>query len=398
MSARVGVSTAALAVLWLGAASPVALAQGTGRSMDIDVSVRSAAMGGASTAVFWGEELNHWGNPALLGSLNGLRYETGRTQLVPVLATDVRFDTRTWKGGHAGLGVFVSRAPERAGGVYLDYGVSQGTDPFGNPTPAFRSYEAVDSWGAGVSAAALAANLYRWSGREPPALLRFVDVSAGMSFKFLEMVLAPVSLGAGGTDARDAGVLVRVTPIDGLATATGAPVRVDLAWGHSWLSYNDDARVRFLTEDARVSRHRRSGFAGRFAATVPGFPARAGAGALVTELLRGLTPLVSLGLAKDHSVIDGGDGTFAYETDGYGMEVVLANLLTYRHGHHEDLVGGIDGATWGWAIALPVGPWAEVRYEQGRFPQCCGLADLDRRATAFWVDPVAIWRSTHAAR
>ena len=43
-----------------------ASAQGTGRSMDIDLSIRSAAMGGASNALSWGD-LNYWGNPALLG-------------------------------------------------------------------------------------------------------------------------------------------------------------------------------------------------------------------------------------------------------------------------------------------------------------------------------------------
>ena len=52
---------------------PSARAQGTGRSMDIDLSIRSAAMGGASNAMSWGD-LNYWGNPALLGYAQGVRY------------------------------------------------------------------------------------------------------------------------------------------------------------------------------------------------------------------------------------------------------------------------------------------------------------------------------------
>jgi hypothetical protein len=59
-----------------------AFAQGTGRSMDIDISARSAALGGASTALPWGD-LNHWANPALLGYVDGIRYAHQRTQLVP---------------------------------------------------------------------------------------------------------------------------------------------------------------------------------------------------------------------------------------------------------------------------------------------------------------------------
>ena len=81
-----------LAVLLLSLARPSAgLAQGTARSMDIDLSIRSAGMAGASNAVFWGGSLNHWANPAVLGYTRGIRYEYGQAP----------FDTSSKTAGQA---------------------------------------------------------------------------------------------------------------------------------------------------------------------------------------------------------------------------------------------------------------------------------------------------------
>src|SRR5215468_4643234 len=106
-------------------------AQGTARSMDIDVSIRSAGMGGASAAVFWGQDLNHWSNPALLGLVRGLRYEQGSTQLVPDLASDVKLESKVLKAGGGGLGLVWSGTAPGPGGVHLSYGASEGTDSLG---------------------------------------------------------------------------------------------------------------------------------------------------------------------------------------------------------------------------------------------------------------------------
>ena len=51
--------------------------------LDIDPSLRSVGMGGASTAVFWGNNPNHWANPALLGSVTGVRFEASDVSLLP---------------------------------------------------------------------------------------------------------------------------------------------------------------------------------------------------------------------------------------------------------------------------------------------------------------------------
>src|SRR5205823_5549073 len=96
----------------------IAVAQGTGRSMDIDLSIRSAGMAGAATAVSWGD-LDHWANPALLGSMTGVRYLHTRTQLVPGLAKDVFLTSDAVQAGAGGFGIVSSGKPGNRGGVFL---------------------------------------------------------------------------------------------------------------------------------------------------------------------------------------------------------------------------------------------------------------------------------------
>src|SRR5438093_2242589 len=128
-----------LAVLLFALARPsVGLAQGTARSMDFDLSIRSAGMAGASNAVFWGGPLNHWANPAVLGYTHGIQYEYGKTQLVPGLATDVFIRSQAVKLGWGGIGRVAQGQPEGVGGGLLDYGVGEGGDEGGNPAGRFH--------------------------------------------------------------------------------------------------------------------------------------------------------------------------------------------------------------------------------------------------------------------
>src|SRR2546422_11254952 len=114
-----------LAVLLSGAAATV-YAQGSGRSLDLDPSVRASGMGAASGAVFWGEDVNHWANPALLAYHRGFRYEWGNTRLVPGLAANVKFRREVLKVGGGGFAVWTAGQPSRQlGRLTLDYGTSQ---------------------------------------------------------------------------------------------------------------------------------------------------------------------------------------------------------------------------------------------------------------------------------
>ncbi|MGH7729992.1 MAG: hypothetical protein ACRENJ_01940 [Candidatus Eiseniibacteriota bacterium] len=82
-----------LLALALLAAAAAALSQRpaaaqAARSLREDPSVRSAGMGGASTAD-GSDDLNAWANPALLGHTSGLRYRWNNTRFLPDLASDV---------------------------------------------------------------------------------------------------------------------------------------------------------------------------------------------------------------------------------------------------------------------------------------------------------------------
>ena len=97
--------------LWLGIATPArpAHAQATSGAQVtfLDPSIGLAGMGRAGVAVFWDQDPEDWANPALLGSLRGIRYSYGRTQLVPDLAEDVYFTTQRIAVGFGGGVSFV---------------------------------------------------------------------------------------------------------------------------------------------------------------------------------------------------------------------------------------------------------------------------------------------------
>lgn len=380
-----------------------ALAQGTGRSMDIDVSIRSAGMGGASSAVFWGDDLNHWSNPALLGLVTGVRYERGNTQLVPDLSPDVTFESRVLKAGGGGIGFVWSQNAPGPGGVHLDYGSAEWTDGSGNPIGVYDSWEQVDSWGFGISVlralgTVLGRNggdLAHDSGGELRRLDRWFDVGFGMNFKQVAISLGPSI--AGKTDARDWGVLVRVSPLDLLESEGSLPLRFDLAYAHSVLSANDDATIEFFPGDAeRVSRHRRDGVAGRVAFTPPAITAQANERTTRGALVRGFLPLVSLGGAYEWATIDAGDGLFAFKTTGSGGELGIANVFALRLGSYSDRTGGIEDGTMGWSAGLPIGPWGGFRYMRATWPEGAGLSDLDRDGWTFWVNPLAVLESARS--
>jgi len=389
-----------LATFVLVAAHLPARAQGTGRSTDIDVSIRSAALGGASNALFWGDELDHWANPALLGGVTGIRYEHGHTPLVPGLSTDVKFMSDVVKIGGGGIGLVLSGQPGGLGGVKLDYGESVATDPGGNVIGTFGSYEEVKSWGFGLSALQALGSVPALRG----GIGRFAqygDVSFGMNFKDIKIALAPSSTsGEGSTTARDWGMLVRATPLDGISQPGPLPLRLDIAFGHSVLSYNDDATITFINEDMvdRVTRHRRDGWAIRLAFDPPSMRPGNDVHDTWRAFLAGLHPLFSAATTIDNATIDAGSGTSEYPTEGHGVEIELARVFTYRTGHYTDRAGDIDGSTSGWRLALPIGHWGGGYYEEATWPQSASsnLPDVTRTGWGMWLDALAIWRSTHA--
>ncbi len=358
-------------------ASPV---RATGAVMDIDLSPSSSAMGGASTAVFWGEATNAWANPALLGYDRGIRWEWQHSQLVPGLSDHVRLDGGTLRLGAWGVGLSFSRSP--FGFRKLDYGRSMVVDAGGSEVGSFDSFETADTWGFGVSAAALADAIRgaSWS--------RYGDLSFGMSFKDVVIQLAPASFGGRATGStQDFGFLARVTPTAFMDREL--PVRVDVAYGRSSINSNDE-RFVFLGEDvgSRPTHQTRDGMAVRVAMDPAAWTRWREAQGVVG---RGLGPLVSFGLASDWVGLSQGDT--GYGTSGFGGEVVLANVLTGRVGYFEDKLGDRTGTTWGFGLGLPIGDLAGVRYDWASFPQASILPHVTRHGVVAWLDPFAVWNA-----
>src|SRR5437763_6014770 len=105
-----------------------AFAQGTGRSLDIQPGARQNGMGATGVAIADDATGVTWWNPAGLGFVTKSAVDLTYAQLVPGLATDVNYNYATFVKPTAGWGAF------GVGLVFLSYGTSEGTDPFGNPT------------------------------------------------------------------------------------------------------------------------------------------------------------------------------------------------------------------------------------------------------------------------
>ena len=373
-----------------------ARAQGAARSLDLDPSIRSSGMGGASAAVFWGGDANGWANPALLGYRSGLRFEHGRTQLVPDLADDVYFTTDRYTIGSGWFGVSLAGRPiEGLGKIRLDYGRSEFTDNEGNPLGSFSSHEDVASWGAGVSVGGFFEALARWRGAEPPALTRWVDLAFGMSSKDVDVALAPRRLGGtASTTGNDLGLLLRATPLDNTRGATPAvPLRLDLSYGYSILNFNDTKLV-FINED-QASPTSRIFFNGLAARVAVGLPASlrsslGGPGWLADSF----DPLLSVGLAGDNEHVQAGDDRDSrFVVTHVGAEVTLLNLVTVRSGQLDDPLGERSGATFGLGIGFQLGRFLGFRYDYGTLPEASDLSDLKRHGYTLFVDPVEFYRA-----
>jgi hypothetical protein len=387
------------------------VAAGAGaQSLQLDPSVRAAGMGSASAAVFWGNELNTWSNPALLASNRGVRYERGRTRLVPDLADDVHFTTKRVTVGYGGIGLQVSGRPfDGVGAQRLDYGTTTATDSDGNVVGEFSSYENITSFGAAISGLEFAENALRALGKEIPRLSRYGDVSVGWTEKETEIFLAPASVTLDGLDAEgnvmthDSGVLFRLTPynsIDYAGTIPGidgvASLRLDVSHGRSTLSY-DDATVSFFGFQDPVLRTHRTGWAVHAAMALP----RATHERLSKErggwLLGLISPLIRWGKAWDRELPMILDPSTGFHVTGEiakrsGWEVTFANVVTIRRGFIEDRAGTIVGPAKGWALGLQLNDVAGVSYDEATFPQSVYLDEsVHRKSLSVFVNPVRLW-------
>jgi len=385
--------TALLAAGVLGACvlGDTARAQGTARSQDIDTSIRAAGMGGAGAAVWWGEP-GVWGNPAQLGEVRGIRWQQGWTRLVPSLAPDVKFKSQRLLLGGGGLGFSLMGDPlDGLGHTRLDYGASQGTDPFGNPTAPFNGYEQIEAWGAGLSVLSAFDAASGLVGR-PHDLERNGELSVGVQHKHTRVVLGPEPFASAEADGVDWGAIGRISPLQWFAA--DAPMDVDVAAGYAVLNAND-ARFVIFDEPTPPSRIRREGMSVHAAIPAP-WTRRPGAGPAAVFLA--LPQLVAGGIAVDRERISAGGEGPSYDVDRFGIELTVLGILDGRIGHVTDRLGGIDGDTYGFGVSLPIGSWGAVRYDHASVPESFGLPRLHRNGWSAWVDPAAIWQDVRGSR
>lgn len=369
-----------------------AAAQGSGRSMDFDTSVRSLGMGGACTGVAWGDA-DVWGNVASLAMTQGVRWEHGRAQLVPGLAADVCLRTNRLLLGERGFGIALLGVPGARDGVRLDYGMSEATDVNGNPTGSFNSYESVRGWALAASASGVA----RCFPDAPAWIGKGIDVTAGVARKSTHVVLAPAYSGEATANTYDWGVQARLSPVPILAAATRLPAGpvdylvCDVGFGCSVINAGGES-FRFPNEDLEspATRMRRRGIAFRLGVHAPS----RGLGRWAGSIMAGLDPLVSVAQAYDHDDDGAGNGPVTYTVAHSGIECTFANVFFLRRGHWTDRAGDIDGPTRGWGVGLPLGPWAGWRYDKCTVPQArdSGLPDVKHVGWTLWIEPLRIAR------
>jgi len=386
-------------------------AESGAQSLLIDPSVRSSAMGRSSNAVFWGSGTNYWSNPALLAFRRGVEYEWGRTQLVPDLADHVFFTTKRLTLGAWGLGFLMAGRPvSKVGGLRLDYGVSYATDVDGNVLGSFTSYEETQSFAVGANLLEFAEQALKMGGRDIPTLNRYGDVAVGWSEKKTHVFLAPADVtldrvaGEGYVTTHDSGILVRLTPYDGLDHVGFLPgldrlaaARFDVSYGGSTQNYNN-ATIAYVDPDQAdpIARIQIKGWAARAALDAPKWRKERIRSDRFGWFLDLLTPLFSAGVTSSRQlplIPDAASGGLRAGTriENSGWEITVANVYSFRGGKIDDPAGRIQGHTSGWGIGLHLKDVAGFSYDKATIPQSVYLRPVHRKALTFHFNPIKAW-------
>jgi hypothetical protein len=415
---------------WMGAAllpscfigaCCVGLAQAQS-SQALDPSIRAAGTGKAGTAVFWGPDPDYWRNPALLACECGVRYEHGKTQLVPDLADDVYFTSDRLTLAAFGLGLSFEGQPlDVLGGRRLDYGQTEAVDEEGKSYGFFDSWEEVESWGIAVSAMHVLDSVLDLTRDDHSVLRRFGDIGLGVRWNTADVHLAPDwameiigADGSGQTEAhtRDWGYLVRLSPYNSIDYEGWLPaldevlepvlggIAVEAAYGEGTLNdRNDTVQFGDLAPDP-ISRYDRRGYSIHVAAGFPGVLSEGLESHGLGWLAESLSPMISVGWAWDRMVRsmefpDPGSRVAGAEQEYSGWELEFANILTLRRGRIDDRDGEIHGDTSGWGLGFKAGDYGGFRYDKATVPQALDVNEVEREGFTVFVDPLTIWRDLH---
>ncbi len=289
-----------------------AFAQGTGRSLDIQPGARQNGMGAVGVAIADDATGVTWWNPAGLGFVNRAAVDLTYAQLVPGLASDVNYNYLTYVRPTSGWGAF------GIGLVFLSYGTSEGTDPFGNSTGTFTSNEVSPAISYGTKL--------------------LPDLSVGASLKYIRIQLAPQSLsGVGATFGLDLAALYRIP-----AAKLNMAVNVQ----------NLGPSVTFINEDERspLSRNIKAGLAWD------------------TYEMEGFKLLTAVDF--DQSLV-----TDAFWQLHSGLELRYTDQIAGRVGYYYDPLGQLEGLTFGLGLG-----WKGLSLDFGSIPQAkdSGLPNVSK--------------------
>ena len=382
-------------LVWLlllagGPAGRPAHAQGMGAVQDLDTSIRAAGMGGATTAVTWGEP-GTWGNPAALARTRGIAWLEGDTRLAPQLPGDSRFVSRRFLVGGAGIGALLMGEPvDDLGRARIDHGTQEGTDPVGNPTGTWEIGERIEAWGVGASPLRLVNALRAALAPGCAPFVPRLDLAFGYQRKRTRVVLSPGVVAE--AENHDWGATGRYAVLPG--DAEGRLARCEVSAGFAELNADEGSGFDFGPSGTAgpSTRLRRLGVAAR--AVLP-FGARVTpAGAPWSWWPVGVPSAIVLGLAYDRDVRTAGGSGPRHELDHWGLEATFMDILAGRIGYVNDPDADVTDFTFGLGLRAPIGQWASLGYDWARVPQASGLDRLDRHGWSAWLHPGAIWAST----
>lgn len=357
-------------------------------TLDIETSIRSAAMAGAGAAVFWGEP-DVWANPATLAGLRGVSWVQGHTNLSPSFSNDIVFDSQQLLIGGAGVGASLMGQPFTGlGKARFDSGpITLGGTPVDPQT--FSLFEETQSFGLAISPLRL---LDALRADRDPDHARLTDVGE-LAFGYqterthagFEPSLSGGTFGEGESD--DWGVSGRLAL--GRLWWPAAPLRLDLAAAYSDLNQVKESGGSFAGPPTRFRR----GAVALHAAERP--PAeRASPPASSPWWWPAGVPRFTATLAYDHDLRTELAFDRESEVDHVGLEAELLQLLALRVGYLSDPERNIRAVAYGGGVTLPVGPWGRAGYQYASEPLAEGLKPRFRQGFFVWVDPARIWSDT----
>ncbi len=313
-------TTSALAVAaGLSLAVP-ALAQGTGRSLDIQPGARENGMGAAGVALADDATGAVWWNPAGLGFIKRPSIQLTSAKLVPGLVDDVTYNQLGYVHpleGWGGLAVSLA---------FLSYGTSDQTDASGVKLGTFDSYEASSGISYGTQL--------------------LPDLAIGATVKYIHIQLAPSSLqGVASAFGFDVGALYRIQPVH---LKLGANLQ---NLGPSVVFINED-QASPLSRNLKVGAAWEAISSGPFGLT------------FASDFNQSL-------VTSDFQVFNHGVEA-RYSTAGTGFSSIG---VAGRMGWYSDPLGDIKGLTYGLGFA-----WSKLTLDYGSIPQAkdAGLPNVNK--------------------